>query len=147
MTPPFAPRSLFAPQDWQRSDAERRAYIDLLAALGPLAPDPLFEMLWTLRMREIDTREPGRRAEVEGHVRAGIEAVPGLIDDVVSYQGLDDACRPGRDDVPRAVVHHGPGTAHWRVVSRTARHFIRDGLAADWELWPLVPHLLTEPSA
>jgi hypothetical protein len=136
---------MFAPQDWQRSEDERRAYFDLIAALGPLAPDPLFDILRTLRAREIDLREPGRRAEVIGHVRAGIEAIPeltvgldrdaviaanadfrlartadwvyltackaipGLIDEVTFYTGLDVlAAARAKGPVILAAFHFGP---------------------------------------
>jgi lauroyl/myristoyl acyltransferase len=136
---------LFVQRDWSDTEADRAAYLDMIASLGYLAPDPLYEMLRTLRLREVDATQPGRRAKEEKIVRAGLgafpelagvvdvdavarantdfllargvdwvyltacKAVPGLLDEVVSYQGcelLERAMAVG--PVILAPFHFGP---------------------------------------
>jgi Bacterial lipid A biosynthesis acyltransferase len=138
-------RSLFAPGEWNKNEADRLAYLEVITGLSHLAPDPLFEMLWLLRQREVDTLHPGRRDTIAEHVRVGLDAlpelsagldrdavvaantafhlgrgvdwvyltackaVPGLIGEVVSYQGFDQL-RQAADAGPviLAPFHFGP---------------------------------------
>jgi hypothetical protein len=76
--PVIGGRSLFAPWQWSGTDSDRQAYLDVIKALSYLAPDPLYGMLWTLRLREAEATMPGVRAGLESDVRRAIGALPGL---------------------------------------------------------------------